>query len=90
MGAITPVTKRLWLARLAKKGLGALEGSQVATPVARPPQRLAVPLPFTTDQELAANYRNPWDRVRVGRLLEDLDSLAGNIAFAHCDDGDPG
>ena len=28
-------------------------------------------------------------RTRFGLLLEDLDSLAGNVAFAHCDDGDP-
>ena len=32
-------------------------------------------------------YRNPWDRMRIGRVLEDLDSLAGNIAFKHCNDG---
>ena len=35
-------------------------------------------------------YRNPWNRVRVGRLLEDMDSLAGYVAFLHCDDGDGG
>eukprot|EP00198_Chlamydomonas_reinhardtii_P000778 XP_001690113.1 thioesterase-like protein [Chlamydomonas reinhardtii] len=29
-------------------------------------------------------YRNPWGHMRVGRLLEDLDSLAGNVAFQHC------
>jgi acyl-coenzyme A thioesterase 9 len=34
-------------------------------------------------------YRNPWNRLRIGRVLEDLDSLAGNIAFTHCDDGNP-
>lgn len=34
-------------------------------------------------------YRNPWHRIRIGRVLEDLDSLAGNIAFAHTDDGNP-
>lgn len=28
-------------------------------------------------------YRNPWGAVRIGRLLEDLDSLAGNVAFRH-------
>ena len=32
---------------------------------------------------LCLQYRNPWDQVRVGKLLEDLDSLAGNIAFQH-------
>eukprot|EP00892_Ulva_mutabilis_P002977 jgi/Ulvmu1/12680/UM094_0037.1 len=33
-------------------------------------------------------YRNPWNRIRLGRVLEDLDSMAGNIAFVHTDDGD--
>lgn len=28
-------------------------------------------------------YRSPWGLVRVGKLLEDLDSLAGNVAFRH-------
>jgi acyl-coenzyme A thioesterase 9 len=28
-------------------------------------------------------YRNPWGFLRMGRLLEDLDSLAGSIAFSH-------
>lgn len=25
----------------------------------------------------------------MGRVLEDMDSMAGYIAFRHCDDGDP-
>ena len=28
-------------------------------------------------------YRSPWEEVRIGRILEDLDSLAGYVAFAH-------
>ena len=36
---------------------------------------------------LCVQYRNPWGRMRIGRTLEDLDSMAGNIAFAHSDDG---
>ena len=39
---------------------------------------------FSTDEALADTYRNPWGHVRVGRLLEDLDALAGTIAFQHC------
>lgn len=39
---------------------------------------------FSTDFDLADTYRNPWGNVRVGRLLEDLDALAGTIAFEHC------
>ena len=44
------------------------------------------------NQEIAGStvqYRNPWNHIRMGRVLEDMDSMAGNIAFVHCDDGDP-
>lgn len=34
-------------------------------------------------------YTNPFGFIRIGRIVEDLDALAGNIAFEHCDDGDP-
>jgi hypothetical protein len=33
--------------------------------------------------QLLLQYRNPWGFLRMGRLLEDLDSLAGSIAFSH-------
>lgn len=32
---------------------------------------------------LCLQYRNPWGYLRIARLLEDLDSLAGSIAFQH-------
>eukprot|EP00429_Kryptoperidinium_foliaceum_P016895 CAMPEP_0176037844 /NCGR_PEP_ID=MMETSP0120_2-20121206/18751_1 /TAXON_ID=160619 /ORGANISM="Kryptoperidinium foliaceum, Strain CCMP 1326" /LENGTH=433 /DNA_ID=CAMNT_0017371235 /DNA_START=29 /DNA_END=1330 /DNA_ORIENTATION=- len=35
-------------------------------------------------QWLVDKYRNPWGHVRPGRLFEDLDALAGTIAFEHC------
>lgn len=41
------------------------------------------------NQKCGVQYRNPWNRVRVGRVLEDMDSMAGYIAFLHCDDSDP-
>ena len=28
-------------------------------------------------------YRNPWSFVQIGKVLEDLDSLAGSIAYEH-------
>ena len=37
----------------------------------------AVPCPATLQ------YRNPWGQVRIGRILEDLDSLAGFVAYEH-------
>ncbi len=32
---------------------------------------------------LPGKYKNPWGFLRMGKLLEDLDSLAGTVAFAH-------
>ncbi len=32
---------------------------------------------------LCTQYRSPWEEVRIGRILEDLDSLAGYVAFDH-------
>ena len=42
---------------------------------------------FSTDAALADRYRNAWDGLRVGVLLEDLDALAGTVAFKHCNAG---
>ncbi|KAI9104357.1 hypothetical protein K1719_022929 [Acacia pycnantha] len=33
-------------------------------------------------------YRDPWNEVRIGKLLEDLDVLAGTISVKHCSDDD--
>lgn len=46
-------------------------------------------LPFGSDMELREQYKNVWGQVRVGKLLEDIDALAGNVAYTHCDDADP-
>jgi acyl-coenzyme A thioesterase 9 len=35
---------------------------------------------FATDDILREQYRDPWNEVRIGKLLEDLDALAGTIA----------
>ena len=44
----------------------------------------SITYPLSTDENLADTYRNPWGQVRAGRLLEDLDALAGTVAFDHC------
>jgi acyl-coenzyme A thioesterase 9 len=44
--------------------------------------------PFTTDYILREQYRDPWNEVRIGILLEDLDALAGTISVKHCSDDD--
>ena len=39
--------------------------------------------------DLREKYSNAWGYIRMGVLLEDLDALAGTIAFSHCDDRNP-
>lgn len=41
---------------------------------------------FTSKCELCDRYANPWGKIRLGRILEDLDALAGSISMAHCKD----
>ena len=43
---------------------------------------------FSQDQFLLETYRNPYGEMRFGKILEDLDALAGNIAFNHVE-GNP-
>ncbi|PNH06307.1 Acyl-coenzyme A thioesterase 9, mitochondrial [Tetrabaena socialis] len=85
IGGYTPITKKLWVQRRNT----AKQGSSAPAPPAivdgsRPPRAVSVVYNFTTDRALQDMYRNPWGSMRVGRLLEDLDSLAGNVAFEHC------
>eukprot|EP00056_Hartaetosiga_gracilis_P000086 m.35805 g.35805 ORF g.35805 m.35805 type:complete len:464 (+) comp10049_c0_seq2:111-1502(+) len=46
-------------------------------------------LPFSTSAALQEEYLTYTGTVRVGKILEDLDALAGTIAYHHCDDNDP-
>jgi acyl-coenzyme A thioesterase 9 len=39
---------------------------------------------FSSDDILKEQYRNPWNNLRMGKLLEDLDALAGTISLKHC------
>lgn len=44
-------------------------------------------LPIKSDPGVREDYINVYGHIRVGRLLEHLDALAGSISYAHCDDG---
>ncbi|KAL9647360.1 hypothetical protein ABK040_011725 [Willaertia magna] len=44
-----------------------------------------VHLPFSTDSKLRDIYMNAFNGIRIGRILEDLDALAGEIAYKHSD-----
>ena len=49
---------------------------------------VGIDYPFSTDEFLKETYKNPWGEMRFGKILEDLDALAGNIAFEHVE-GNP-
>ena len=87
IGVFTPVTASLWIARLQREAEATLPPAPRTGPV--PPAPLDVRYPFSTSPQLRELYRNPWGAVRLGRVLEDLDSMAGSIALAHADGGDP-
>ena len=74
----TPITKKLWDERLNSKTM--LDDASE-----RPPSSSLVKLdyPFSTDETLRSVYVNPWGKIRIGNVLEDLDSLAGSVAFRH-------
>jgi acyl-coenzyme A thioesterase 9 len=50
---------------------------------------IEVNLPFSTDSVLREQYINFYGNLRVGKILEDLDACAGNIAYAHAEDNNP-
>ncbi|CAJ2654158.1 unnamed protein product [Trifolium pratense] len=39
---------------------------------------------FSSDPILREQYRNPWNHIRMGKLVEDFDALAGTVALKHC------
>lgn len=46
--------------------------------------RTSIMYKFSSDYVLWEQYRNHWNGVRMGKLLEDLDGLAGIISYKHC------
>ncbi|VAI19920.1 unnamed protein product [Triticum turgidum subsp. durum] len=91
----SPVTNALWEARSSiferkmDAGGNADVGPQTELLTKRPAQsRTSIVYKFASDDILREQYRDPWNEVRVGKLLEDLDALAGTIAVKHCSDDD--
>lgn len=84
----SPVTNALWEARsnmFVKLGDNPVQGSsqsQTQLAVKVPAQsRTSIDYNFSSDYTLREQYRNPWNEIRMGKLLEDLDALAGTVAF---------
>ncbi|TPX72908.1 hypothetical protein SpCBS45565_g00278 [Spizellomyces sp. 'palustris'] len=42
---------------------------------------------FKTEPDVKEEYLNVYGGIRIGKILEDLDALAGSIGYLHCDDG---
>ena len=40
-----------------------------------------------SQKPIREDYLSFHDEIRMGKILEDLDSLAGSISYLHCDDG---
>ncbi|XP_047319208.1 acyl-coenzyme A thioesterase 2, chloroplastic-like [Impatiens glandulifera] len=89
----SPVTNALWEAR------SSIFERLTDFPTNAPPQselitkspsesRTTILYKFSSDFILREQYRNPWNEIRMGKLLEDLDALAGTISFKHCSDND--
>ncbi|GLT49925.1 hypothetical protein SLA2020_234490 [Shorea laevis] len=89
----SPVTTALWEAR-SKIFERLLDPPKDAPPQSElltktPSQsRTTILYNFSSDYILREQYRDPWNEVRIGKLLEDLDALAGTISVKHCSDDD--
>ena len=81
----SPVTAALWETR------SRIFETLLDPPLHAPPQtqlltktpsysRTSILYNFSSDKILREQYRDPWNEVRIGKLLEDLDALAGTIS----------
>ncbi|CAM8943905.1 unnamed protein product [Rhodiola kirilowii] len=85
----SPVTNALWEARsnvLEKLDDAPSEAiSQGGLTMKIPSSsRTSISYKFSSDHVLREQYRNPWNQIRMGKVVEDLDALAGTISFKHC------
>ncbi|EGD76244.1 hypothetical protein PTSG_11662 [Salpingoeca rosetta] len=88
LGEVRPrssITNKLWRARNSITKEDAHKPSQVLTKTMAD-SYTEVCLPFSTDKLLQEEYLTYAGSIRVGKILEDLDALAGTIAYRHCDD----
>lgn len=77
----SPVTNALWEAR--RNMFETPTGSSQSELTAKTPSRsrTSILYKFSSDFVLREQYRNPWNEIRTGKLVEDLDALAGTISF---------
>lgn len=87
----SPVSNALWEARSRIFEEPNDSGTSETELVAKSPSKSSTSIcyKFSSDFILREQYRNPWNKIRMGKLVEDLDALAGTISYKHCcnDDG---
>ncbi len=97
----TPITAQLWEMRskLFQSEQQHLQRNDLKVPLATltpevitkstSDSRHTINYNFQSDPKLRDLYVDPVGNIIIGKLFEDLDALAGNIAFTHCDDQNP-
>jgi len=88
IGDRTSVTGELWQLRVKHSGT---KSPERLVPKSRDQSRVEIIYDFASDEDkvLHTAYINPWGSMRIGKLLEDIDALAGTVANLHTDDDDP-
>lgn len=82
----TAITKRLWNDRLEQMNVDKPHAPEQTEIKKKKIKEHVVLYDFENDLQLARDYATPWNTARIGRILEDMDSLAGNVVFTHIDD----
>lgn len=89
----TPITAQLWQMRKQESasdhtsGFVSIQASIVLKTVEQ--SRLSVRYSFRENSNLRDLYVDHTGNILIGKLFEDMDALAGNVAIKHCCDGDP-
>ena len=81
----TSVTGALWDLRVPNHGT---RSPEKLVPKKQRDSLVEIVYDFASDPLLRSNYLNPWGFMRIGKVLEDIDALAGTVANLHADDGD--
>jgi acyl-coenzyme A thioesterase 9 len=86
----TPITAQLWDMRI-RSSTNDSAATRNAASIAKSidSSRLVIKYPFLTDFKLRDMYVDHTGQLLIGKIFEDLDAFAGNIAHSHCDDNDP-
>lgn len=87
----TPITAQLWQMRsaddrISENDIVVSDASRSMMPRTSEQSRLTLRYSFSSDSYLRDLYVDHTGNILTGKLLEDLDALAGNVANRHCCD----